>query len=194
MAAGSDVRSLPLLGAAWDLHAVLHFGSWVVELDRSKTDALAGGRATAIGALEGEVCPARAFREFLAYRWDRFAQRADLWSPEAPLFVDKDGAGLSDKRFHKAVRSIAEAAGLPGGGSYMSHSGRIGGASAAEAAGISRAQVMLAGGSVAERPGEYGVCAPSCVGARGAAAGYGIWQSGGRGPAGAFAGEDTAGP
>ena len=73
-------------------------------------------------------------------------ERADLWSPEAPLFVDNDGAGLSDKRFHKAVRSIAEAAGLPGGGSYMSHSGRIGGASAAEAAGVSRAQVMLAGG------------------------------------------------
>jgi hypothetical protein len=131
---------------AKDLAALRYDGTWVVELDKTKTDQGGSGRVTAIGALGGSVCPARALSQYLSYRRQRFGNCSGFWTDESPLFLDHSGEPLSDCSFHQAVRLVGEEAGLPGGDHFLSHSGRIGGASAAEAAGASRSEVMLAGG------------------------------------------------
>ncbi len=91
-------------------------------------------------------CPARALVQYLSYRRQRFGSGVGFWTDESPLLLDHSGEPLSDSSFHRAVRLVGEEAGFSGGYRFLSHSGRIGGASAAEAAGVSRSQVMLAGG------------------------------------------------
>ena len=127
------------------LEALLHAGDWIVELDRAKCDQSGRGRATAIGALGGRACPARAFRRYLNYRRDRFGARAELWRPDCALFLMEDGSKLTYEAYHRSLRSIGVEAGLPGGDGYCSHSGRIGAASAAEAADVPRSAVKAAG-------------------------------------------------
>ena len=122
--------------------AFLWQGAWVIDIDRSKTDQLGSGRTTLISRQpdSGRRCPASALSRYLSAR---LACRGAKWSDDEPLFLRTNAAPVRDRDMNLILKLVSSACSLSG--VYRFHSGRIGGASCADATGVSRSAIKALG-------------------------------------------------
>ena len=134
--------------------AFAHRGPWLVDVDVSKVDRQGAGRASVIARLGGLRCPAAALDEYLRVRRS-WCREGRWWVPSAPLFVGREGCAFTDRAYNSLLAAVAKGSGIPFAEAVRSHSGRIGGASCARAAGVSGDMVKLAGDWTGD-PGRMG--------------------------------------
>lgn len=112
-------------------------GSLEIIVPHSKTDPLWSGQRIPIDAVPGSpTCPVRLLREY-------FRLRGPGARPEDPLFASATGAPLSTSAVNSIVKKAAEWSGVEGW--VTGHSLRIGGATAALAAGLTLEQIKAIG-------------------------------------------------
>lgn len=108
---------------------------WVF-VRRAKNDQLARGLNIPIEATGGLTCPVRIVSAYLAQRRGS--------SPDDYVFEARRSVKLSSQAISSIVQRMARMTGFSG--VFSSHSLRIGGATAAMAAGITKEQIMTIGG------------------------------------------------
>lgn len=114
-----------------------------VWIARQKNDQKGRGQRVYIEATGTSTCPVGSMKEYLKLRGD-----GEGW-----LFQQEEGRQLSTGAITSIVRRVAAAAGLRG--CYSSHSLRIGGATAAMAAGMTKEQVKAIGGWTSDAVDRY---------------------------------------
>jgi len=105
-----------------------------IHLRRSKTDQYARGEYLYLGRTYDSLCPVSAILAYLAVRPP---------SP-GPLFIFKDGAPLSQRKFISSLREALSQAGINPIG-YSGHSLRIGAATTAATLGMSDSLIKSLG-------------------------------------------------
>lgn len=105
-----------------------------VKLKRSKMDQLGKGVEVFIGKTGCPLCPVAGVVAYMVARG----------STPGPFFIFKDHQPLTKPRFTKEIREVLEALGLPYL-SFVSHSFRIGAATAAAKAGIEDSSIRMMG-------------------------------------------------
>ena len=162
LVACSDGRSQGLLASDVSRGHGPHPGRscWTVRVRRSKTDR--GGRGAEVLLAEnleaGPSCPARAGSAYAAWR-DRLRRRRS-----EGFFLLASGDPVTTAHYAAALRAVTAAAGIPERERPRQHSGRIGGASAAVAAGASDI-ALRAGGRWRSDPVALGYVRQSVEGA-----------------------------
>jgi integrase len=121
----------------------------VITVRRSKTDQLGVGLRLPVDASGTSSCPVVLLRRWLAVRSFLVRGRSD----GVQLFVTSRGKPLSTSSISSIVARAASRAGLDG--RFSGHSLRIGGATAAMAAGASMAQIKAVGGWASEAVRRY---------------------------------------
>ena len=105
-----------------------------IHLRRSKTDQYAKGEYVYLGRTNDSLCPVSAILAYLAVRPQ---------SP-GPLFILKNGAPLSQRKFVSSLRGALSQAGISTTG-YSGHSLRIGAATTAATLGLSDSLIKSLG-------------------------------------------------
>ena len=105
-----------------------------VAIKQSKTDPFRRGVNIYLGATDSTICPVRAMLAYLALRGGQ----------AGPLFITKEGRGLTRLAFSSALDSLLSKLKLDHK-KYNTHSFRIGAATSATQAGIPDSQIKMLG-------------------------------------------------
>ena len=105
-----------------------------VSIKQSKTDPFRRGVDLHLGATDETLCPVRGMLPYLALRGGQ----------KGPLFMLKDGRGLTRQLFSTALNNLLEELHMDSG-SYNTHSFRIGAATSAKTANIPDTYIKMMG-------------------------------------------------
>ena len=113
-------------------------GLLTIYIVKSKIDQLRAGKSIPIDDSGNPWGVVALLKRWLEHRWKQGAQLDD------PLFGSAAGRAVNPSLISSAVRRMAKAVNMPG--NFTGYSLRIGGATAAQQAGLSMAQIQAVGG------------------------------------------------